>query len=269
MESRERNNGRGNHAGKKGGIKGMLLVLILCCAAMLMAGFRSEAGAQSADTALGKTFPLLASLGTSVIEPGSPIRLVLKWQGEYEGEGPEAAAAATRLSNELNLGEVSREDGEGHLTYRASAAGEGYKTSLFWSELGDGRSYVIVTLETLDLLNAPELQTAAEEVGNLMRSAGITAEWNTSLQGAAREQGAPLQALMLTEQKMNDQLPGLKVQESYEDETTASHSYHTDALLNSVMSGSHEVTMQAAIHEDVQKGSSRITIGFPLITIEY
>lgn len=261
--------GKRHGAGRKSGIKGTLLVLILCCTALLLAGFRGEGEKESQIVQLKKSLPLLTSLGKSVTVPGSPLRLVLKWQGEYDGDGPEAGVTATNLSDDLGLGETSREDGGEHLTYRSAADRAGFQTTMFWSELGDGRSYVIVTLETPDLLNAPDLQAEAEEAGAKLRKIGITAEWNTSLQGAAKEQEDPKKALQLTEQNMSAQLPELKVLESYEDETTASHSYSTSALLHSVISGNHKVALQTAIHQDAKEGSSRVTIGFPLITIEY
>ncbi|KTD84953.1 YwmB family TATA-box binding protein [Paenibacillus etheri] len=265
----EESKGKRHGAGRKSGIRGTLLVLILCCTAILLAGFRGEGEKESQIAQLKKSLPLLTSLGKSVTVPGSPLRLVLKWQGEYDGDGLEASVTATNLSDVLGLGETSREAGGEHLTYRSAADRAGFQTTMFWSELGNGRSYVIVTLETPDLLNAPDLQAEAEEAGAKLRKIGITAEWNTSLQGAAKEQEGPQKALLLTEQNMHAQLPELKVQESYEDETTASHSYSTSALLHSVMSGSHKIVLQTAIHQDIKEGSNRVTIGFPLITIEY
>lgn len=266
----EESKGKRHGAGRKSGIKGMLLVLILCCTALLLAGFRGEGEKESSQIAqLKMSLPLLTSLGKSVTVPGSPLRLVLKWQGEFNGDGLEAGVTATNLSDDLGLGETSREDGGEHLTYRSAADKAGFQTTMFWSELGNGRSYVIVTLETPDLLNTPDLQAEAEEAGAKLQKIGITAEWNTSLQGAAKEQEHPQKALLLTEQNMYAQLPDLKVQESYEDETTASHTYSTSALLHSVISGNHEVVLQAAIHQDAKEGSSRVTIGLPLITIEY
>lgn len=265
----EESKGKRHGAGRKSGIKGMLLVLILCCTALLLAGFRGEGEKESQIAQLKKSLPLLTSLGKSVTVPGSPLRLVLKWQGEFNGDGLEAGVTATNLSDDLGLGETSREDGGEHLTYRSAADRAGFQTTMFWSELGNGRSYVIVTLETPDLLNAPDLQAEAEEAGAKLQKIGITAEWNTSLQGAAKEQEHPQKALQLTEQNMSAQLPELKVLESYEDETTASHTYSTSALLHSVISGNHEVVLQTAIHQNEKEGSSRVTIGFPLITIEY
>lgn len=269
MRYLEESKGKRHGTGRKSGFKGTLLVLILCCTALLLAGFRGEGEKESQIFQLKKSLPLLTSLGKSVTVPGSPLRLVLKWQGEFNGDGLEAGLTATNLSDDLGLGETSREDGGEHLTYRSAADRAGFQTTMFWSELGNGRSYVIVTLETPDLLNTPDLQAEAEEAGVKLQKIGITAEWNTSLQGAAKEQEHPQKALLLTEQNMYAQLPDLKVQESYEDETTASHTYSTSALLHSVISGNHEVVLQAAIHQDAKEGSSRVTIGLPLITIEY
>lgn len=203
----------------------MILVLAgLCVAVMLLSGFRSagtaggnglqEVSAVSAVTAstagageLQDSLALLTTLGREVSAPGAPLRLVLKWQGEYSGE---AAADATvqNLSSRLGLGEVSSSDEDGHLTLRSSAElSGGAQVSLFWSELGGGRSYCIVTFETADLLGSPKLPAAAGDAGKAMLQAGIAAEWNVSLQAPAKEQSGPQAALLATEQNLAAQLP--------------------------------------------------------------
>lgn len=144
----------------------------------------------------------LAALGGEASAPGAPLRLVLKWQGEYSGGLP-AEAVVQNLSARLGLGEVSRTEEDGHMTSRSS--GElrgGAQVSLFWSELGGGRSYCIVTFETADLPDSPELPAAAEAAGQTLRQAGIAAEWNASLQAPAREQSSTMAALLATEQRL-------------------------------------------------------------------
>ena len=252
---------------RRNNAKGIMIVLILCFATLLLAGFKGEGGKAGQAGGFNKSLTLLTSLGKSVTTPGTPLRLVVKWQGEYRGR--EAGMAATHLSSKLGLGEVDREEGGEHVSYRASTRSHGYTTHMFWSELGEGHSYVIVTLETADLLNAPDLQAAANEAGMELQESGITADWNTSLQGASKEQGDSQQAMLFIEKNMKMQLKGLAEKESYEDATTVSHSYDSSALLRSVSSGNHNVAIQTAIHQDVNTGSSRITIGLPLITIEY
>ncbi|MNC26779.1 hypothetical protein D3C76_54810 [compost metagenome] len=297
------NRGAGKGAGRgtdRGTGKGKLLLIGLFLAAGLMAGFRSpnaagdasnvaqaQAGtsasavhaharqASSMDEAgtegLVDSLALLTALGGAATLPDSPLRLVLKWQGETgsSASGVSAAAAAESLAAKLGLGAVSQSDEDGHMTYRAAAALAGAKAALFWSELGGGRSYVIVTFETADLLQAPELPAAAEAAGQKLLQAGITAEWNASLQGAAKEQGGAEAALFSIEQSIQEQLPGMNPEESYEDDTTYSRSYSVPELDRTVRSGSHALALQLAVHTNGNNNTNRVTLGFPLITIEY
>ncbi|MEK3791334.1 hypothetical protein MKX42_06310 [Paenibacillus sp. FSL R7-0204] len=267
--------------GNKGQSKGILvLVLAGICALLLLSGFRSAEPAVGsvvqkstvASTTAGElqeSLALLTTLGGQASAPGAPLRLVLKWQGEYSGE--EAAGTAVQsLSARLGLGEISSADDEGHLAWRSAAQlSGGMQVSLFWSELGGGRSYCIVTLETADLLGSPELPAAAADAGEAMLQAGIAAEWNASLQAPAKEQGGTQAALLATEQLLGAELPGIQAEESYADVSTSSHSYSVPGLQRTVSSGSHSLALQLAVHNNINANENRITLGMPLITIEY
>ncbi|WP_025690045.1 YwmB family TATA-box binding protein [Paenibacillus zanthoxyli] len=272
--------------------KGTLLMVGLCCVVLLLAGFRngveaspaagvyskaqqpdragrdSEVRAELAGTPSGAV-SLLTDLGRSVTEPGSPIRFVFKWQGSYTGDAGKAFSAANSLSKSLGLPAVVGSEEEGHAAYRSSFKSGAMKTSLFWSEMGEGESYVIVTVETADLSRTAGLAGSIQQAGMMMTSAGVAADWNVSLQGTAKEDGDASQALKLTERMLANQLQGMSAAETYEDETTASTSYTVPSILHTVQSGAHRLAVQAAIHKDVAKSSSRVTLGFPLITIEY
>ena len=263
--------------------KGALLLLSLCTAVTLVVGFQSgvskdsiiASAAASESTivanSIKESLPLLTSLGQKATRSDSPLRLVLKWQGEYSIAASNTAEAAEQLATKLGLGEISHSEEDGHSTYRiATDINNGYiHLSMFWSELESGRSYVIVTLETLDLLKATGFQSAAEEAGGIMQEAGIAAEWNISLQGVAQEQGTPKAALLHTEQIMADKLTGIHAVESYDDVNTNSRSYVVPGLERFVNSADHSIGAQVSIHKDGNQEINRVTIGFPLITIEY
>lgn len=266
----------------RGRSKGTLLLLSVCTALTLAVGFysgvakvpsiASAAGSEGLDVSnsIKESLPLLTSLGQTATTPDSPLRLVLKWQGEVNINTDSIAETAKQLAAELEIGEATRTEEEGHVTYRATADLNGYThISMFWSELGNNRSYVIVTLETLDLLKAAGFQTASEEAGVIMQKVGIAAEWNASLQGVAQEQESPREALVRTEQSMAGKLVGMKAVEGYEDETTNSRSYMVPGLERYVSSMDHSIAAQVAIHKDGNQHNNRVTIGFPLITIEY
>jgi hypothetical protein len=266
--------------GNRGQSKGMLVLAGLCVVAMLFGGFRSvwaegegkikDVPAVSAAAGeLQESLTLLTTLGSEASAAGAPLRLVMKWQGEYSGEAS-AEAAVQNLSARLGLGEVSRSDEDGHLTSRSSRELSGdAQVSLFWSELGGGRSYCIVTFETADLLSSPELAAAADAAGQVMLQAGISAEWNASLQAPAKEQSGPQAALLAAERTLEAQLPGIHAEENYADETTSSRSYSVPGLKRTVSSGSHSLALQLAVHRDGNADRNRVTIGLPLITIEY
>ncbi|QUL54152.1 YwmB family TATA-box binding protein [Paenibacillus tritici] len=273
--------------GNKGQSKVIRVLAGICMLALLLSGFRSgeaagrngvqsttvpaPAGILDAAGELQESLALLTTLGTRASAPGAPLRLVLKWQGEYSGgDRAEAAVAAQSLATRLGLGELSGTDEDGHLTWRSSARLPGdAQISLFWSELGGGRSYSIVTLETADLLGSPELPAAAADAGRIMLQAGIAAEWNASLQAPAKEQGASQAALLATEQTLAEQLPGIHAEENYADVTTTSRSYSVPGLSRTVSSGSHSLALQLAVHKNVNEDRNRLTIGMPLITVEY
>ncbi|ETT38138.1 hypothetical protein MKZ07_18050 [Paenibacillus sp. FSL P4-0338] len=267
--------------GNKGRSKGILVLVLagMCTLMLLLSGFRSaetagRSGVQStvASAAAGElqeSLALLTTLGGQASSPGAPLRLVLKWQGEYSGE--EAAGTAVQsLSDRLGLGEMSSADNEGHRAWRSAVQlSGGIQVSLFWSELGGGRSYCIVTLETADLLGSPELPDAAADTGEAMLQAGIAADWNASLQAPAKEQGGTQAALLATEKLLAAELPGIQAEESYADVSTFSHSYSVPGLQRIVSSGNHSLAFQLAVHKNVNADENRITLGMPLITIEY
>jgi hypothetical protein len=279
--------------GNTGRGKVVLLLLSMSLVVMLMAGFRNEADAnplsgaavtstspdandQSAvpgTAGIEESLTLLTSVGQKATVSGAPVRLVLKWQGEYSvnyANHPEASVTAVRLGESLGLNKVVSVDENGHKSYRASAGStDNPRVSLFWSELGAGKSYAIVTVETDDLAHATGFDNIASQVGKQMIQMGVAAEWNAALQGMAQEQGEPGEALLLTEAILSEQAPGLAGAESYEDESTYSRSYTVPGLERFVISGKHRIALQAAVHRDGINNVNRVTIGLPLITIEY
>ncbi|CAM4497224.1 YwmB family TATA-box binding protein [Paenibacillus typhae] len=311
------------------GMGKLTLVMIgLSLLVLPLAGFASGAGRtaadeSAADTALSASSPeqltrslnLLATAGREITADGSPLRLVVKWQGEYRGkaadatdaadhaaataaaqamtnadaanaedhadavtaaqamspiEAADSAAPAAQLAGLLGLGKLEAAEEDGHVTYRASRALDSTSTvSLFWSELGQDVSYVIVTVETKDLLQAEAVQTAAADAGAQMLAAGITPEWNASLQGTSLVHESPREALERAEGAITKRLGGLEAAESYEDVATYSRSYSIQGAQRYVNSGDNRIALQAAVHQNSNNNSNRVTIGLPLITIEY
>ncbi|MNB83683.1 hypothetical protein D3C81_467710 [compost metagenome] len=265
---------------------GKMIVLLACCCviAAALAGFggslRNEAEASGAERGAeaqragsgepAETLTRLAAIAGRVTEPGSKVRVVLKWQGETETAPAEGASASAELAEDLGLSLPVPADMEGHAAYRAAGESGGVQIKLMETALDDGSSYVIVTLETADLAaTEAAFRAGANAAGAALARAGITADWNMSMQGTAPGQGDPQSALASAQRGLAAVLPGLKAEESYTDAATASLSYSAPGLDRSIRSGNHLLGVQAAVHYDGIRDINRVTIGFPLITIEY
>jgi hypothetical protein len=265
-----------NNGTKKGTF---LILLFLCCTVALLVNFQS-AKAKSIDlnevlpqasvtSELNGSLMNLIDLGTKTTVSGSPLRIVLKWQGAISGYNDPSVEVA-KLSTRLGLTVPSGIEEEGHMTYRSTTVKPyGSRLSLFWSELGEGSSYVIVTLDTADLKDKASFQGNADEVSTILEQSNIKAEWNVSLQGMAEKQGGPESVLSQTEGFLKEQFTTVSEKESYTDVATISRTYSIPDLRRSVVSGNHSVSAQIAVHHEDQQGTNRLTIGLPLITIEY
>ncbi|MBY3624300.1 hypothetical protein HGO21_32875 [Acinetobacter sp. CUI P1] len=265
-----------NNGTKKGTL---FILLFLCCTVALLVNLQS-AKAKSIDldevvsqapvtSELNGSLMSLINLGTKTTISGSPLRVVLKWQGAISAYNDPSVEVA-KLSAHLGLSVPSGSNEDGHMTYRSTAVKpDRSHLSLFWSELGEGNSYVIVTLDTADLKDKVSFQEAAEEVSTILEQSNIKAEWNVSLQGIAKQQGGPEGVLSQTEGLLKEQFKAVDEKESYTDVATVSRTYSIPDLKRSVVSGNHSVSAQIAVHQEDQNGTNRLTIGFPLITIEY
>ncbi|MFP4976904.1 YwmB family TATA-box binding protein [Paenibacillus sp. CN-4] len=268
----------------------LLILLAVCCMTGLLAGFRfgQEQPASEGESAREELerLPQLIAMAREASAPASPLRVVLKWQGEVAAgdmTAEEAAVAAGKLARQLGLSEPVRTEEQGNVVYRAASVSSSAQKapldiatpepslshSLFWVEYGKGGSYVVVTLETADARDAEVLRAQAQTAGDALAAHGVAAKWNVSLQSKAGQQGTPGASLKAAENILSGSLNGLHAEESYTDDATACRSYSVPGIRNVLRSGSRDLAVQAAVHYDGFRGENRVTLGFPMITVEY
>ncbi|MCP1186600.1 YwmB family TATA-box binding protein [Paenibacillus sp. 1781tsa1] len=198
-------------------------------------------------------------------------RLVVKWQGEGRGD---AQAQAALLASHLGLEQPVRVRQTGHNVYRSEvvvneALGEvGLLVNVV--ETGDNGYYAIVQLSADAHTERKTLMTAHEQIGQLLVDSGMKASWNMSVQGTAATaiKRDASQQLALIEKGLSQNVDLVSV-ERYTDVASASVSYEAAELPLSIKSGSHMLNMQLAVHQVGDEMDNRITVGFPVITIEY
>lgn len=216
---------------------------------------------------------------------------VIKWQVAGHGD---ARIQAMKLAADLGLEAPVQDVQTGHIVYRSQG-----KVGVSESPLGlllnvasteQDEYYVIVQLAGRAKLDRQALLALHGQVAEAMTEHDLNeASWNMSVQGKLSEMNegneitstidasSPVQTgaerkgseqLAALEAKLSDELEMIAV-ERYEDAATASVSYQATELPLEIMSGSHLLNMQLAVHQVSGQDNARVTVGFPVITIEY
>ncbi|AYB42219.1 YwmB family TATA-box binding protein [Paenibacillus lautus] len=268
----------------------IVMMLLLCGAAGMMAGFAgtterngeelvpqtAEAsdwkatakGASEAGSTAESNLELLAALGQEHMDPSA--LLTVKIQGEMINSiyKDQAKTAAEELARAMGLSGITSNELQGNDVFQAEGDQAGVSVHLDWALTKQGHSYVRVMLVGEAAAQAREMMSLQQHVQERMEQAGIPNTWNASIQGYATKSGSVDGTMAQVEETVARKLP-LRSVEDYADDTTISRSYEAPSLGTFVKSGDTPIHMQIAVHEDSVKKSSRITIGFPVITIEY
>ncbi|WP_054958236.1 YwmB family TATA-box binding protein [Paenibacillus dakarensis] len=209
---------------------------------------------------------LLYSLGRAELD--SPLHLTVKLQGEstviQNGKNEEAVQS---LAHEMGLNRVIIDiDNEEH-AYRARGNIYGIDVRIDWVE-SRGRNYVKVQFDTEELEQLQQLIECQDKAAALLEQAGMKPAWNASVQGNMNNGLPVIETIQSIEEKLAMHLRFNEV-DSYQDSATVSRSYEAPSLTAYVNSGEQPIHMQVAVHKDSMNKSNRITIGMPVITIEY
>lgn len=249
-------------------------LIVLCCALVLwgMDIYQPiNTVAMDPVKAAGEQLRKLVNVSKE-LTPDGPFKATVKWQGNWDTLlAPEEAANA--LTSRLGLSNPAMEDVQGHDVYTSYSAENGIHAKLSVTPQGDGKYYVILRLEgMISQGETGELAQLQEQYAVSLMDEGVQVQWNASLQGVLNTDGSGLQSvtanLLAMEQTVSGIL-GLQLVEEYEDRFTASRSYSTKALPLSVASQDQAISLQMAVHLNEEQGNSEISIGSPLLTIEY
>ncbi|MDQ0497158.1 YwmB family TATA-box binding protein [Paenibacillus brasilensis] len=246
--------------------KGMIAMVVLG-AVLVLAGWRYGALQTTRYDSREAEESLRSLLIVSDQTLGRLDKLVVKWQGDWiaNGENPEVIAA--QIAAQLNMPAVNRGVENGHTVYRSVRDSKNLNIRLNMMERQAEQWYVVVQLDSSDA-GREQLVRLHKLCAKLLKSVGVQAQWNTAFQHSLHSGKSVNQLMKLTEEGLSTKL-SMKAKERYTDATTAAVSYEAPELPLSIQSGEHRIHMQMAVHEDGEEHNTRITLGFPLITIEY
>ncbi|WP_410772090.1 hypothetical protein [Fontibacillus sp. BL9] len=222
----------------------------------------------------------LLTVGNGSIQEG--IKGTVKWQGEwYTLLAPEEAANA--LSSRLGLSGVHEELMQDHTVYYAEGNPRGINTRLSVTWIEEGAYYVVLRLEGQGKEALAEMKAIQSPYGESLADEGVAIHWNAALQGTVKapvpgDSGfsashgnakALLQNKMQQLEHVASHALNLETVEDYTDAETVSRTYAIPELPISVASGDRQVSLQMAVHRSSESGEMEVSLGSPLLTVEY
>lgn len=209
-------------------------------------------------------------LGEQII--GDEITGTVKWQGNWSTLlDPDEAANV--LTTRLGLPEAEQGMLQNHTVFSSSGIRDELALHLNVTQISSSEYYVVLRLEGEGIQVLASLSEQLALLGQSLLDEGVMVEWNAAVQGTRKQSNEPetgtlKAALEEVEQHFPKKLD-LALIEEYEDQDTISRTYYTSQFPIAVNSGNQKVALQAALHIHSDTGEQEVSIGSPLLTIEY
>ncbi|SDP05090.1 TATA-box binding [Paenibacillus sp. yr247] len=137
------------------------------------------------------------------------------------------------------------------------------------SPQGQSACYVVLRLDTSNETEQVNLVKWQEQTSEQLKKLGIHGQWNVMVQGYVPEQEQSRQNSSIELVNTIALAFKGKIVESYRDQNTVSLSLSAREFQSSVKSGDQTVNLQVALHQESTTGMLRLTVGTPIITMEY
>ncbi|NDI35166.1 YwmB family TATA-box binding protein [Chengkuizengella sediminis] len=129
----------------------------------------------------------------------------------------------------------------------------------------DKSTYLTITLES-NHQSLDSLSMTKTKIEATLEKLNMKVNWNSMIQGKYTNANE-VDFLKLWEQ-LNNALQ-LNEIETYTDKRTISNSYYSPNLNTKILSGSNPMNLQVALHQNSLNDEWQLTIGSPIITMEY
>ncbi|MDP5275060.1 YwmB family TATA-box binding protein [Chengkuizengella axinellae] len=196
-------------------------------------------------------------------------QFILKHSGLYKSYEEQGSfeQLGDSLMSEFHMPQSESLIDSGHLVYQSEVeldSGTNLVVRLAGIE-NEKITYLTLILES-DQHSLGSLSTDKTQIETVLEILNIQTNWNTMLQGKYSNH---------SDDDFNDLWKSLnnKLQlneiETYTDERTVSTSFYSSKLNSEILSGSNRMNLQVALHQNSINDEWQLTIGSPIITIEY
>ncbi|NMO95586.1 YwmB family TATA-box binding protein [Paenibacillus lemnae] len=248
-------------------VQWVMLTAIIVILGAVFAGF---AAAEQAEQHTPPSDELMELYDLTRKNIAAPLYATIKVQGEHEAlTSAQLEQMADNIVKQLGWSGLRSEEENGQRTYRVRERMGDVKVS-FDVVQSENKSYFKIQIEGQADGTIQRWLEVRDRSLRVLQGQGISAEWNAAFQGNVGS-SKPAEELAARVETAYSQMMQVQMLDSYEDKnsSTISRSYQVPSLARKVLSGEEAIHMQIAVHEDYMKNKSTITIGFPVITVEY
>ncbi|WP_433944064.1 hypothetical protein [Paenibacillus sp. SN-8-1] len=255
--------------------RGIIVIIILLVVGVL--GFENggEASKDSPDYVRDaeRQLDVVLSVGNSVTR--EPLDIIIKWQGNWNTTY-KPKEGAKLIAAELGLAEPSSVEVQNHLVYRSVGQVDRVPVKFSITDREKGL-YVVAQIDGISQSGVSDLKLAQSDVGRKLSRLGVDIQWNAAVQGnvstigkrTTSSQGKDVMKLLTQVESQAGNFFELHRVEGFQDEYTASESYEVPNFPISVRSGGAEIGLQMAVHLNTGTGKKELSIGSPVLTVEY
>ncbi|MGG1520079.1 YwmB family TATA-box binding protein [Paenibacillus oryzisoli] len=240
-------------------VQAIIMVLIV----LLSFGWIRHAEAETGQDAR----KLLAAAGPFVNSNHIITFKYTSYFGSCEGTDANVQKAGAVLANALGFPGAAGGADASIYSSRMTIVANAEASLTVASPEGQQACYAVVRLDTAGSVDESQLLGWQEQMDGKLQEQGVRGNWNVMVQGYVSSE-----KMADSPERLLDDIVlacGGKVVESYSDAHTFSRSMVSGAFKASVQSGEHTVNAQVALHQDSTSGEWRVTVGTPLITMEY
>ncbi len=204
-------------------------------------------------------------------ESNDPMKVTVKWQGAWNSllSAEEAIGA---LSSRLGLSNVQAETVQGHHVYTSNYNEQGVVAKLMLTPLENDTYYVRLRMEadvSENFMGFDALTELQAGYGASLIDEGVVAHWNGAIQGTVKAEGVSESSLTDAIEQSTATQFNMELVDQYHDLGTVSRTYEVKEWPIYVLSGNHKVSFQLGVHHNSEADTYDISLGSPLLTIEY
>lgn len=250
------------------GAAGGGLVLFALCGTLALVG-NSDRWNAFADKGQAVTIELVKRVNMlgvlAQLSGARDFRTTVLIQGNYLAKLNKEEELEQWQQNIGTIIEWKRNYEQGKETYRSSYKAHSIKVDILWFQENANRTYYTISIQGSAKGGMVQASTEGERImTKLNKHHGP--KWAATVQAVSNDS---LQTNFAKAEQSLKEWGKIKLVDRYEDERTLSATYQTDYLGQGVPMKQGNVNFQLAIHENKDKGETRISFGTPLIAGEY